>query len=129
LTTDRSVYEALLGSIYGANFLSLTEGDRGLKPSSQWIGHGSIAYVTGSHAFKTGFTAMHAYQIFNADPTYPEQYIFANQKPVGITQALAPQTLETDMKLQLGLFAQDQWTIRRLTLNLGVRYDSINAYS
>ena len=28
----------------------------------------------------------------------------------------------------LGIFAQDQWTIDKLTLNLGVRYDHVNAY-
>ena len=33
------------------------------------------------------------------------------------------------MRLALGLFAQDQWTLKRLTLNLGVRFDSINAYA
>ena len=27
------------------------------------------------------------------------------------------------MKADLGLFAQDQWTIKRLTLNYGVRFD------
>jgi outer membrane receptor protein involved in Fe transport len=27
----------------------------------------------------------------------------------------------------IGVFAQDQWTIRKLTLNLGLRYDSFNA--
>jgi hypothetical protein len=31
--------------------------------------------------------------------------------------------------MALGLYAQDQWKLRRLTLNLGVRFDSINAYS
>src|SRR6185503_20307595 len=32
------------------------------------------------------------------------------------------------MKANMGLFAQDQWTIRRLTLNAGVRFDYFNAY-
>ena len=29
--------------------------------------------------------------------------------------------------MNLGIYAQDQWTIKRLTLNLGVRYDHLNA--
>jgi outer membrane receptor protein involved in Fe transport len=27
-----------------------------------------------------------------------------------------------------GVYAQDQWTVGRLTLNLGVRYDYLHAY-
>ena len=33
------------------------------------------------------------------------------------------------MKLVLGLFAQDQWTLGRMTLNLGVRFDSVKGES
>jgi hypothetical protein len=29
----------------------------------------------------------------------------------------------------LGIYAQDQWTLRRLTLNLGVRYDHVRQYA
>ncbi len=29
----------------------------------------------------------------------------------------------------LGLYAQDQWTLGNLTLNLGVRYDCLNAHN
>src|SRR5262249_26306484 len=32
------------------------------------------------------------------------------------------------LKMDLGLFAQDQWTLRKLTLNLGIRFDYLNAY-
>src|SRR5262249_29514107 len=31
------------------------------------------------------------------------------------------------LKASLGLYAQDQWTIKRLTLNLGLRFDYLNA--
>ena len=31
-------------------------------------------------------------------------------------------------KADLGLFAQDQWTIKRLTLNYGLRFDYFNGY-
>ena len=32
------------------------------------------------------------------------------------------------MKADLGLFIQDQWTIDRMTLNLGVRFEYLNSY-
>ena len=35
--------------------------------------------------------------------------------------------LETDVNADLGLFAQDRWTIKRLTIEPGVRLDYFNA--
>ena len=34
-----------------------------------------------------------------------------------------------NVKANLGIFVQDQWTLDRVTLNLGVRYDHLNAYT
>jgi len=48
--------------------------------------------------------------------------------PSRVTVFATPLTLDAVMKANMGLFAQDQWTIRRLTLNLGVRFDYFNAY-
>ena len=33
---------------------------------------------------------------------------------------------EDDLNLNLGVFVQDQWTVRRLTVNAGLRYDYLN---
>jgi hypothetical protein len=33
------------------------------------------------------------------------------------------------VKLNLGLFAQEQWTLNRMTLNMGLRFDYLNAYT
>jgi hypothetical protein len=129
LPTDRSVLELSTGQRYGANFVNLTEAENGLKPSQQLVTRGALSYVTGSHAAKVGFSTMTAYQILNAVPTYPEQYVFRNQLPAAINEVLAPNRIETHMQLALGVYAQDQWTLQRMTLNLGVRLDAINAYS
>ena len=40
-----------------------------------------------------------------------------------------PATAEQKVKSDLGFFVQDTWTINRLTLNLGGRYDMFNAAS
>src|SRR5262249_6896892 len=32
------------------------------------------------------------------------------------------------IRMNMGLYAQDQWTLKRLTLNLGLRYDHFDAY-
>src|SRR5262249_8015467 len=49
-------------------------------------------------------------------------YTFFNGQPTSLTQWATPATLD-DRFRNLGIFAQDQWTLKRLTLNLGVRYD------
>lgn len=48
--------------------------------------------------------------------------------PVSLTQWASPGAYKQNAKLELGLYAQDQWTLKRLTLNLGARFDYLNAY-
>jgi hypothetical protein len=90
---------------------------------------GSLSYVTGSHAFKAGFVATSGGHIYGATPNFPEWYSFNNQVPISITQVLVSDREEMRMRPRLGVYAQDQWTIRRLTVNAGLRFDYINAYS
>jgi hypothetical protein len=88
--------------------------------------------VTGSHAFKTGFTMQegwHRHQY--GEPTALSSavsYTFNFQKPISLTEWTAPIIFRERLKANVGLFAQDQWTLKRLTLNLGLRYDYFNAY-
>ena len=55
-------------------------------------------------------------------------YTFLNNRPSQITQYAEPVTFDERLKVNLGIYVQDQWTLRRLTLNLGLRYDYFNAY-
>ena len=90
---------------------------------------GSAAYVTGSHAFKVGLQMMPAsasttYDLVNGGPPY---YVtLLNGAPRSVTYLATPRTQEVS-NLILGLYAQDQWTVRRLTVNAGLRFDSMNA--
>ena len=102
-------------AIYGAdnNFPNLTL-------------QGSMSYVTGSHNFKVGFTRTHL------EENHPRSYIqnslaywfFAPGVPFRVTQYGTPRNSFQEANLT-GVYAQDQWTIDRLTLNLGVRYDHL----
>jgi len=90
---------------------------------------GSMSYVTGSHHFKTGMFLMFAQemqpQTSNIKDTrgLPLTYVFNGGVPIQLTQNVWPNDLQRRMNPELGIFAQDQWTIRRLTLNLGLRYE------
>ena len=54
-------------------------------------------------------------------------YQVSNRVPVSLSQWASPVYQRNDLNLNLGLYAQDQWTLKRLTLNLGVRYDYLSA--
>ena len=97
----------------------------------------SMSYVTGSHAFKTGFEVQQGVQNVqtwvNSDgqnaacPHCPVQYRFLNGTPIQLEQWATPYERRNRIKADLGAFIQDQWSIRRMTFNLGVRFDYFNS--
>lgn len=83
----------------------------------------SMSYVTGSHAFKIGFNAIHEYYIREQTSPHNLAYTFRNGRPDSLTQFATPIADVNTVSPDLGLFVQDQWTIKQLTLNLGLRLD------
>jgi hypothetical protein len=83
----------------------------------------AASYITGAHAFKTGLGHRSGTHYDYQFVLQPVAYRFNNGVPNQITQYAFPFTLLSDVDHDLGVFAQDRWTIRQLTLNLGVRYD------
>ena len=98
--------------------------DQGLGINSA---RGSVSYVTGSHNFKAGFLHEHLTRDNFFFRPMNTAYRFRNGVPNRITQYATP-SLEKNRVNEIGIYAQDQWTIDRLTLNLGVRFDSMNGY-
>jgi hypothetical protein len=85
----------------------------------------AVSYVSGSHAFKAGLRTMSGENTSYAT-TNPLMYVFLNQAPVLLSERLFPRASVNRINMDMGIFAQDQWTMRRLTLNLGLRYDYFN---
>jgi hypothetical protein len=109
--------------------------DYGRHYGHQGNGRLTMSYVTGSHAFKTGVYYVRGFAVENIqlnDP--PVRYTFVQPTPTStptpsaITYFASPQRDESQVE-NLGLYAQDQWTLRQLTLNLGVRYDYLHAWN
>ncbi len=89
----------------------------------------AASYVTGSHAFKVGTTFQHAWVWTTQDVVNNGVTLqLRNGIPTQLTQYATPLELYETTGANIGVFAQDQWRLRRLTLNLGVRFDSYNSY-
>lgn len=124
------VTELSTGYTYGSQLMNLVPGytDYGTASHSPLAGRFSASYVTGSHAAKIGTEIMYGFGSVQASPNQDVAYSFRNRIPVSLTQVAAPYSTEYRIKPQVGLYAQDQWVIKRLTLNLGVRFDYFNVF-
>ena len=112
-------------------------GDIWITPSDRRYPNASLSYVTGSHNFKVGMQwsfgndgdtrdrpghiNVRPYgglpQPCSADPSVAcedRHYITANNYPV---------SWNTTVRADRGIYLQDTWTLDRLTINAGVRYD------
>jgi hypothetical protein len=88
----------------------------------------AASYVTGAHAFKVGFQYDWGY---DHQPYQRENgsvlYTLRNSVPVSLTQTNSPRDYWGRYR-NAGLFVQDQWTMKRLTVNAGVRFDYHNEW-
>lgn len=93
-----------------------------------------MSYVTGSHAVKGGMQLgkggnFHDRTINGGLDLYQE-YRTVN----GVRQAASvlvyntPQRAEERIKYDLGVFLQDAWTYKRLSLSPGIRFEAFNTY-
>ena len=87
----------------------------------------SVSYVTGSHNFKAGLNTRTGKFWRRTYINQDRSYEFFQGLPNRVVQHSSAR-VEDRLKLTAGLYAQDQWTVDRLTLNLGVRYDYHNGY-
>jgi Carboxypeptidase regulatory-like domain len=88
----------------------------------------SMSYVTGSHNFKTGFLNQQGVQDSEPYVNQAVLYEFNNQIPVRVSLDAGPYLTSNRLKSELGIYAQDQWTINRLSMNYGLRFDYLNSY-
>ena len=112
-------------------------------PVSNWVYHGwpaqggtiqqnanyraSLAYVTGSHNIKVGYQG--AYMIAKTPRFVGQQlaYRFNNGVPNQLTQNIG-ESLSSNRVLPHALYAQDQWTRGRLTVQGGLRYEYVTSF-
>jgi hypothetical protein len=105
---------------------------------ANWSGHtgftnivqGSASYVTGSHASKVGF------RWHGNDANYPVnfynnsqlKYIFQDGVPAQVTAYADANSHQQQKQSMTALYAQDRWTLGRLTLQGGLRFEHLGDY-
>jgi hypothetical protein len=89
----------------------------------------SVAYVTGSHSAKVGVYNVTARRDSHLDDNVAHvSYRFLNGIPNQLTQRATPLDRSERQRMDLGIFAQDKWSVKRLTLSYGVRFDHFESY-
>ena len=121
-----------------------------IPPYTSWTksysGGASASYITGSHAFKAGMTTQWGTNSRTFDSAAQINTLVTNAGllngppsasnpvpctrlpcPLAVLVENTPATAQQKVKSDLGFYAQDSWTMSRVTLNIGARFDHFNA--
>jgi hypothetical protein len=86
----------------------------------------SLTYVTGSHALKVGLTLQEGPADTDVYTNKDTAIIVRQGQPFQVTVRTTPYTAHERLVADLGVYAQDTWTVKRLTVNAGLRWDYLN---
>jgi|KBSMisStandDraft_5_1062788.scaffolds.fasta_scaffold11475_3 hypothetical protein len=113
------------GGIGGATFTQPFQNTYGRNIDAM----ATATYVTGSHSFKAGFADTIVLRNESlSDNDYHVSYRFNNGVPNQITERTTPYLKSQRQPAGIGLFAQDKWTVRNVTLNAGLRFDYLKIF-
>jgi hypothetical protein len=105
------------------NLTYRASGDGTDTRNKTWQSRIAMSYVTGPHSLKIGFNYNHDYQNQYRFPIdSPMSFRFNNSVPNRLTLSSTPFSRIAEIN-KPAAFVQDKWTIHRLTLSGGLRYD------
>jgi hypothetical protein len=100
--------------------------------NNNWVANSflraTVSYVMGGHQLKAGFADSFGYlesTVYDYSP-----FAFFINIPAAppfvrvINEKVSPLFARSDQDYDLGVFVQDRWSVKRATVNLGLRYDS-----
>ncbi len=115
----------------GAKTASVYEATR--SPARQAV-NGSASYVTGSHNMKVGAQMTWGTFMNTLDSNAHLQQVYRSNStgipfsvPNTVNVSNYPVAYGNRLNYDLGIYAQDSWTLKRLTINAGVRYEKLKA--
>jgi hypothetical protein len=98
------------------------------QPGTSHVVVASLSYVTGAHNLKVGLQNRWGWlkdlrQNVNGDIIQE----YSTGRPSTVSVLNTPLNNQTNLNADLGIYAQDTWTIHRLSLSPGVRFDYFNS--
>jgi hypothetical protein len=91
---------------------------------------GAASYVTGTHNVKVGYQGAYFISHNGRVPNRTQlRYTFNNGIPNGVGYYLTPRWEQSDRTQTLSFFAQDQWTLGRMSVQAAVRYDRAESWA
>src|SRR5688572_13441869 len=120
--------DTLLGTFWNASPSGPGTTAPSFQPSISHVFVSSMSYVTGAHNFKVGVQNRSGYEKdrrsgVNAD--LRQQY--RQGVPFAVVTFNTPIERRTDVNADFGVYVQDTWTMQRLTISPGLRYDYFNS--
>jgi hypothetical protein len=83
--------------------------------------------VTGSHNVKFGVQETWGRFVHTRDQNADLQQVYRNGVPNTVVVRNTPYVSRENLNYDFGIYGQDQWTIKQLTLNVGLRWEFLNA--
>ena len=98
------------------------------RPAMSQVVVASLSYVTGAHALKVGIQdRVGLLKDIRTGVNGDLNQLYRNGVPFAVQIFNTPSYSEGDVNADLGIFVQDTWTRKRLTLTPGLRWDHFNA--
>jgi hypothetical protein len=125
-----AVFPAVTETSTGISFRSKSGRGNRVWQSTKYYSHYAflaISYVTGSHAFKGGVQIWPGHETQYYYGSGPYAITLLNGVPTAVTYFADPRD-SSDYFFKTGAFLQDQWTLKRMTVSAGLRFDSHNGW-
>jgi hypothetical protein len=100
-------------------------GETGTYPDRK-VMMSSLSYVTGTHNVKTGVQWSFGQESNQVSRNADLNQNYRSGVPDSVDVFTNPSANREYVKADVGIYAQDSWTLKRLTLNGGVRWDYLN---
>lgn len=97
------------------------------QPSRRQVVTGSASYVTGTHQIRGGVQLSFGHYDEKRDLNGALQQQYRSGVPDAVSVSNYPIDSKNELNYDLGFYAQDAWTINRLTVNYGLRTDMLKA--
>jgi len=95
--------------------------------SQRFVYQIKLSYVTGTHAFRVGLQQQWGGEKIIQDNNAHLEQEYRNGVPESVNVGNYPIINRTRMNYDRALFAQDSWTLGRLTVNAGARLEWLNS--